>query len=313
MNQNSKGALGVVMLLVTAMIWGSAFVAQALGMESLGAFSFGSIRTLLGGFVLLVFILIREAVFSAHNSAEAVRIRRRHIMYSVRKGIPVGIVFFLATNFQQYAFNYSTAGKIAFITALYILFVPMYDLFRGKKLPLTNWIAVVLGIVGLYFLCIGEEGLGGINPGDILTMICALLFTAHIIIIDTVAGGTDGVVVSCTQFILAGSVTMILMFIFESPVQIENVRSAAVPILYSGIMSCAVAYTFQIIGQKYVRSSVASLLMSMESVFAVLAAALVLSEVPTERELAGCVIMFISVILAQLPAFRRKEQPRQSR
>ena len=295
--KNSMG--GVLLLTLTAFIWGSAFVAQSSGMDHLGAFAFGSIRTLLGSFALLVYILCEYVIKKAHSPYEGLTKYRETVKRSVIKGIPIGLVYFFATNFQQYAFYFSTAGKIAFITAMYILFVPVFGLFSGHRLGALKWTAVFLGIAGLYFLCIGDNGLGGVNRGDMLALACSVCFTFHILLIDRCSDVTDGAVLSCTQFLVAGSLTFVLMLIFEGLPALSDVILSAVPIAYAGIMSCAVAYTFQIIGQKSVEPSIASLIMSLESVFAVISAAVILSQIPTAREAAGCVIMFSAILLAQ--------------
>ena len=310
MTQKRNSAGGVLLLMLTALIWGGAFVAQSKGMDSLGAFAFGSIRTLLGSFSLFIYILISNGIKKAHRASESATEHRERIRTSVLKGIPLGVVYFIATNFQQYAFYYSTAGKIAFITAMYILFVPVADLFAGRKLSAAKWAAVALGIIGLWLLCIGKDGMGSVSPGDILALACSVGFTFHIILIDRCSGTTDGAVLSCTQFLVAGAMTFVLMLVFEGMPSWQDVASGAVSILYAGIMSCAVAYTLQIIGQKSVEPSVASLIMSLESVFAVICAALILRQVPSAREGAGCAVMFAAIILAQSGDIfrRRKEQ-----
>lgn len=288
-----------MLLMLTAIIWGCAFVAQSKGMDRLGAFAFGSIRTLLGSFSLFIYILIANGIKKAHRGSESASQHRQRIRSSVLKGIPIGLVYFFATNFQQYAFYYSTAGKIAFITAMYILFVPVAGLFSGRKLSLVKWIAVALGICGLWLLCIGKDGAGSVNLGDVLALACSVCFTFHILLIDRCSDVTDGAVLSCTQFLVAGSMTFVLMLIFEGMPALSDVAASAVPILYAGIMSCAIAYTFQIIGQKSVEPSIASLIMSLESVFAVISAAIILRQVPSAREGAGCAIMFAAILLAQ--------------
>lgn len=299
---------GLMMLSLTAFIWGSAFVAQSVGMDNLGAFTFGGIRTTLGGLVLLVYILISEKVKRKKMDEKALSDRKELVRTTVRKGIVVGIVFFFACATQQQAFYYSTAGKIAFITALYIFFVPIFGLFGGKKISALTWVSILMAFAGLYFLSIGKEGLGAVNKGDILAFICSIFFAFHILAVDRVSDSTDGVILSCTQFITGGLITLVLMFIYEMPFSMENVKLAAVPILYSGIMSCGVAYTFQILGQKRVEPAAASLILSAESLFAVLTAAVILKEVPTPREALGCIIMFSAIILSNVSEIRKKKR-----
>lgn len=289
---------GVFILLITALIWGSSFVAQSVGMESVEAFTFNGIRTLLGAAVLIPFILVRDFI-SNKKSSVAKEAKKKENKSLIIYGSIIGVILCIASNLQQQAFNYSTSGKIAFITAFYMLFVPFLGLFIRKKVPVLTWICVALGAVGLYFLCITNEGLSSINKGDILALLCAVFYAVHILAVEKFAPSIDGVKLSCVQFIVSGTISVILMFIFENP-DINAIKTAAVPILYSGVMSCGIAYTFQIIGQKYTESTVASLLMCMESVFGVICGALILKEMLSGRELAGCVIMFVAIILSQL-------------
>lgn len=293
---------GVVMLMLTALIWGSSFVAQSVGMESVEAFTFNGIRTLMGAVVLIPFILIRDKMQSRSMTAEQIKERKVKDKKVLRYGLILGVVFCAACNFQQFAFEYSTSGKIAFITALYMFFVPLFGLFLKKRVPLLTWICVIFGFVGLYFLSIGPGGLGSINRGDIRAFICAIFYAVHILLIEKFAPDVDGIKLSCMQFVVSGVITCILMFIFETP-QMSAIRTAIVPLLYSGIMSCGLAYTFQIIGQKYTEATVASLIMCMESVFAVLAGALILHELLSGREIVGCVIMFVAIVVSELSEF----------
>ncbi len=301
---------GVFILLITALIWGSSFVAQSVGMESVEAFTFNGIRTLLGAAVLIPFILVRDLINNKKAPASKDTKKKENKQLLIYGSI-IGVILCIASNLQQQAFNYSTSGKIAFITAFYMLFVPFFGLFIRKKVPLLTWICVAFGAMGLYFLCITDEGLSSINKGDILALLCAVFYAVHILAVEKFAPTIDGVKLSCVQFLVSGTLSVILMFIFENP-DINAIKTAAVPILYSGCMSCGIAYTFQIIGQKYTESTVASLLMCMESVFGVICGALILKEMLTGRELAGCVIMFIAIILSQLtdkisPMFNKKK------
>ncbi len=290
---------GVFMLLLTAFIWGASFVAQSVGMESVEAFTFNGIRTLMGACVLLPFILVRDKITAKKMSDSEISQRKKLNKKTVAYGSVLGVVLCAASNFQQFAFNYSTSGKIAFVTALYMLFVPLFGLFFRKKIPLITWICVLFGFVGLYFLCINPSDFTSVNKGDILTFICSIIFAVHILLIEKFAPDVDGIKLSCVQFAVSGTISCILMFIFEAP-DINAITAAILPLLYSGIMSCGLAYTFQIVGQKYTKATVASLLMCMESVFGVLSGAIVLHEMLTGREIIGCVIMFAAIILSQL-------------
>ena len=256
----------------------------------------------MGAVVLCPFILVRDRIQARSMSPEQLKQRKALDKKTVRCGILLGVVFCAASNFQQFAFEYSTSGKIAFITALYMFFVPLLGLFLKKRVPLLTWVCVICGFVGLYFLCIDSGGLGGINRGDVLAFICSIFFAVHILLIEKFAPDVDGIKLSCVQFVTSGVISCVLMFIFETP-RIDAVTDAIVPLLYAGIMSCGLAYTFQIVGQKYTEATVASLILCMESVFAVLAAAVILHEMLTGREILGCVIMFAAIILSQLSEY----------
>ncbi len=278
---------GIILLLITAIIWGSSFVAQEIGMKSIDAFTFTGIRTTLGALILLPVVLIVNKGFD----------RRKNTLLA---GLVLGIVFSVAQNFQQFAFYYSTSGKIAFITAFYMFFVPLFSVFLGKKIKLLTWLSILMGLVGLFFLCINPSDLTAINFGDILALICAVFYAIQIMTIDKlVEKDINGIQLSFMQFTVAAVISIVLMFIFEHPV-IADIKTAAPSLLYSGIMSCGIAYTLQIVGQKHANPVVASLLMCMESVFAVIAAAVVLHQGMSLREGAGCVIMFAAIIISQL-------------
>ena len=257
---------GVILLLITAIIWGSSFVAQSIGMQSIDAFTFTGIRTALGMLFLLPFTLIINKGFDFSKE-------------TLKKGLILGVVFSIAQNFQQFAFYYSTSGKIAFITAFYMFFVPLISvMFLRKKIAVLTWVSIFIGLLGLFLLCIDPKDLTNINMGDILALICAIFYAVQIILIDKfLEDGTSGVQLSFMQFFVAAIISIVAMFIFEKPV-IADIKTAAPSLLYSGIMSCGIAYTFQIVGQKHASPVVASLLMCLESVFAVITAAIVLHE-----------------------------------
>lgn len=289
---------GVAMLLATSLIWGAAFVAQSVGMERIGAFTFSGIRTLMGAVSLLPVILVRDRIACRRLSPEGRRMKKSADRKALAYGAVLGIVFCAAGNFQQFAFLYSSPGKIAFITALYIFFVPVFALFLKKKAQALTWVCALVGFVGLCFLCVDPNELGAINRGDVLSGICAVFFAVHILCIERFAPRVDGARLSCVQFVVAGSLSCLMMFLFEKPVAADIV-SVMPALLYSGVMSCGVAYTLQIVGQKYCEATVASLLMCMESVFAVLSAAVLLGERLTGRELLGCGVMFAAIVLSQ--------------
>ena len=278
---------GIILLLITAIVWGSSFVAQEIGMKSIDAFTFTGIRTTLGAIVLIPVVLIVNKGLDMRKS-------------TLKAGLILGIVFSVAQNFQQFAFYYSTSGKIAFITAFYMFFVPLFSVFLGKKIKLLTWCSILMGLAGLFLLCINPSDMTKINLGDVLALICAVFYSFQIMLIDKFTEkDISGVQLSFMQFVVAAVISIIAMFIFEHPV-IADIKTAAPSLLYSGIMSCGVAYTFQIVGQKHANPVVASLLMCMESVFAVLAAALILHQGMSLKEGAGCIIMFVAIILSQL-------------
>ena len=279
---------GIICLLITAVIWGSSFVAQSIGMQSIDAFTFTGIRTTLGVIFLLPFTLIINKGFDFSRK-------------TLRAGLILGIVFSFAQNFQQFAFYYSTSGKIAFITAFYMFFVPLFSvIFLRKKIAVLTWASILLGLVGLFLLCIDPSDMTSINMGDILALICAVFYAVQIMLIDKfLEDGVNGIQLSFMQFAVAAVLSVIAMFIFEKPI-LADIKTAAPSLLYSGIMSCGIAYTLQIVGQKNASPVVASLLMCLESVFAVITASIILHENMQPREMAGCLIMFAAIIISQV-------------
>jgi drug/metabolite transporter (DMT)-like permease len=253
----------------------------------------------MGAAVLLPVILLREKKETRGMDEAGLRARRELDKKTVRYGAVLGVVLCTASNLQQFAFYDSTSGKIAFITAFYMFFVPLLGLFLRKRVPLITWLCVAVGVVGLFFLCIDPGSNMRVNRGDLLALCCAVVYAVHILLVERFAPDVDGIKLSCIQFAASGTISCILMFIFETP-RMSAILSVTVPLLYSGIMSCGLAYTFQIIGQKYTEATVASLIMCLESVFGVLGGALVLHELLTGREIMGCVIMFVAIVFAQV-------------
>lgn len=284
-----------LLLLLTATIWGVAFVAQSVGMDYVGGFTFNMARSLIGSAVLLPVIW-----FMGRNSSKKAEETqgsgsRKDLLWG---GLACGILMCLASNFQQFGIKYTTVGKAGFITACYIVLVPILGLFLKKKCSPFIWLAVAMSVAGLYLLCI-TDGFS-IGKGDILVLICAVLFSFHILVIDYYSPKVDGVKLSCIQFLVCGILSGIPALIFEKP-EMCAVLTAWQPILYAGVMSCGVAYTLQIIGQKNMNPTVASLILSLESCISVLAGWVILGQQLSAREIAGCVIMFAAIILAQLP------------
>ncbi len=303
MNSNSRKTLGGNLALLTAaFIWGTSFVAQSVGMESVEAFTFNGIRMLLGCAALIPLIVFMQ-LKKSKTDTRAKQEKKKQAFVQLRCGLVCGILLFCASNFQQFAFNYTSSGKIGFITALYMLLVPIFGIFLKQKQRLFVWLAVALGCFGAYLLCV--DGSMTIGKGEILTLACSVFYALHILYIDSVVDKVDGIILSCTQFFVVGVISVVCMFAFETP-QLANINTAMVPILYSGILSSGVAYTLQIVGQKNTQPAVASLLMCLESVFAVLAGWIVLHEALSTRELIGCVVMFVAIILTKLPERKKK-------
>lgn len=280
------------MLFLTAFIWGTAFVAQSVGMDYLGPFGFNGIRSLIGGVALLpcIYILgkINKRTAGKEGSTKAL----------IAGGLCCGLALFAASSMQQIGIQYTTAGKAGFVTAFYIVLVPVLGMFLGKKTGWKVWLAVAMALAGLYFLCITESF--SVGRGDIYVFIGSLLFAVHILIIDYFAPRTDGVKMSCIQFFVAGILSMFPMAAFETTT-VEGALRSWGPLLYAGVLSCGVAYTLQIIGQKNMNPTVASLILSLESCISVLAGWVILGERLSVREGLGCVLMFAAIILAQLP------------
>ena len=298
-----------LILLLAAIIWGIAFVAQSVGMKYVGGFTFNAVRSLIGAVVLIPLIFILKKRNSPSDSASKASGRSDTSSNTVSNmqekktliigGIACGICLCLASNFQQFGIKYTTVGKAGFITACYIVIVPVIGLFMKKKCSPMIWLSVLLAVVGLYLLCINEQF--SIGYGDILVFVCAILFSVHILIVDYFSPKVDGVKMSCIQFLVCGLLSGIAMLFAEQP-QLSAVLLAWKPIAYAGIMSCGVGYTLQIVGQKGMDPTIASLILSLESCISVLAGWLLLGQTLSMREGLGCVAMFAAIILAQLPA-----------
>lgn len=287
-----------LLLLLTATIWGVAFVAQSVSMDYIGGFTFNAIRNIIGAITLVPVILIFSKQNPAADQNPADRQKARKTL--ITGGICCGILLCLASNFQQFGIKYTTVGKAGFITACYIIIVPIIGIFLKKKCSPFIWIAVLLSLGGLYLLCISPGEGFSIGKGDTLVLICAVVFSFHILTVDHFSPLVDGVKMSCIQFLVCGILSGIPALIFENP-NITNILQAWMPILYAGILSCGVAYTLQIVGQKGMNPTVASLIMSLESCISVIAGWLILGQNLSSREIFGCVLMFGAIMLAQLP------------
>ena len=291
-------------LLLAAVIWGIAFVAQSVGMDYVGGFTFNAVRSLIGSAVLVPLILIpgqknsdnSEISEAAASTPSGIQKRKDLII----GGISCGICLCLASNFQQFGIKYTTVGKAGFITACYIIIVPVIGIFLRKKCSPFIWIAVILSLCGLYLLCLTPGEGFAIGKGELLVLVCAFLFSIHILVIDHFSPLVDGVKMSCIQFFVCGILSGIPALLLEKP-DLTDILAAKVPVLYAGIMSCGVAYTLQIIGQKNMNPTVASLILSLESCISVIAGWLILGQNLNSREIWGCILMFGAIILAQLP------------
>ena len=274
-------------LFTTALIWGTAFVAQSIGMEYIEPFTFSAIRSLIGCVVLLPCIWL----FGKQENNDKKEL--------LKGGILCGIALCIATNLQQIGLLYTSVGKSGFLTALYIVIVPAFGVFLGKKPGRKLCIAVCCAVVGLYLLCMKSGGMR-LEFGDIILLLCAAGFSVHILVIDYYNQKADGVKLSCVQFFVCGALSLLCMGMFEHP-SAAAVWKARLPLLYVGVLSTGVGYTLQIIGQKDMNPVVASLIMSLESVISAIAGWLILGQVLSGREIAGCAVMFVAIIIAQLP------------
>lgn len=290
----------VFLLLLTAMIWGGAFVAQSVGLDYVGPFTINSVRFLIGGLVLIPCIAVMERLQDRRGEKRD-RGSRRDLLLG---GLCCGLALCMASNLQQIGIAYTTVGKAGFLTALYVVIVPFLGLLLGKRLPPVIWICVALALGGLYLLCMtGMEGLG---RGDILVLLCALAFSVHILVVDHFSSRVDPVRLSCVQFLVSGLVTVAPMLVLEQPTM-SAVLGAWQPILYAGVLSCGVAYTLQAVAQRDCDPTVCSLVLCLESVFSVLFGWLLLEQALSVREWLGCALMFAAIVLAQLPERRKAD------
>ena len=299
-----------LLLLLTALIWGTAFVAQSSGGNACGPYTFNCIRSIIGAVILLpVIFLLEKKGFS--DRKPKTKQDKKNLLYG---GVLCGIALCLASNLQQLGLYFgASAGKAGFLTACYILIVPILGIFLKKKCGINIWIGVIFTLVGLYLLC--SDGSFSFTLPDLLLLLCALIFSFHILIIDHFSPLVDGVRMSCIQFFVCGLLSIIPMFIFDMNHSLSGIASwipslmtwsAWIPILYAGFLSCGIGYTLQIIGQEGLNPAIASLLMSLESVFSVIAGWIILGETMGPRELIGCGMIFVAIVLAQIPFNNKK-------
>lgn len=300
---NKKQIIGNTFLLMTAIIWGLAFVAQRVGMDYVGPLTFTGSR-----FWLATLVLIPVVYFNDRSEKKALtdsgkkEITKEEAAAERKKlltaGIICGTILFIASILQQFGLVFTSAGKTGFITALYIIIVPVFGLFLKRRLGIKGWIGVVFGVIGLYMLTITESFT--IAKGDFVVLIGAFFWAGHVLAIDFFVSRVNSVKLALTQFAVVSILGTITMFIFENP-DWSSLVSCAVPILYSGILSGGVAFTFQILGQRNTSPTVAALILSMEAVFGAIFGFLILEEIMTSRELLGCVLMFAAIVISQLP------------
>lgn len=298
MNKQLKGSL---LLLLTAFIWGTAFVAQSKGVEEMGVFGFSVIRNFMAVVVLIPVILSLRIKKNNHKNTVRQEISA---IFSDKKliqgGFWCGVSLCVAANLQQIGIKYvSFVGKSGFLTALYIILVPIAGLFFHKKVGKLVWAGLAFALVGLYLLCITDRIV--LEYADIMLIACAVVFTIQIMIVDKYAQEVDVIAMACMQFFWCGTLSMIPMLITEHNTW-ENIMAAAIPLIYAGVFSSGIAYTLQMVGQRDLNPTLASMIMSLESVFSVLAGMVILRERPSVREITGCALMFTGVILAQIPA-----------
>lgn len=303
MQQNKKNSpRSSALLVLTAFIWGVAFVAQSEGMNYVGGFTFIGVRYLLGGLTLVPVLFLMKGKDPEHTGPDESRGRSGSLSRRTRTGILGGVCCGLclvtASSLQQFGIAETTVGKAGFITALYIVLVPLFGIFLHRRVGFHIWASVGLAVVGMYLLCI-TEGFS-VGRGDFLVFLCAIGFTFHIMVIDYFSPRADGVLISCVQFFTAGVVGSILMFLLEKP-SLDGILAAWLPIGYAGIMSSGVAYTLQVIAQKNLDPAIACLIMSLESVFSLLAGWILLGQILSMREMLGCGLVFVAIVLAQLP------------
>jgi drug/metabolite transporter (DMT)-like permease len=289
----------VFILLLTAAIWGFAFVAQRVGMQHVGAFTFNGVRFALGSISLLPVIYFFNRKNKEQPKEEA------DLKTTIKSGIIAGSVLFIAASLQQIGLIYTTAGKAGFITSLYIVLVPIIGILFKQKTHMKTWIGALTAVIGLYFLSINESFT--IEFGDFLEIVGAFFWACHILLIDRFVKNVDAIKLSSIQFATCAVFSMITAFITED-VNAAGISSALVPILYGGIMSAGVAYTLQAVGQKYAKPSHAAIALSMESVFAAIGGILLLAETMSKRGYFGCALMLLGMLIAQSENFG-KENP----
>lgn len=292
--ENKKRIQGSLLLLFASFIWGGAFVAQRVGMDYIGPLTFNFLRSFIGSLVLLPVILVRQSA-KRKGRLPARPAGKKSLLTA---GLLCGLVLSAGSILQQVGIQYTSVGKAGFLTALYIVIVPVLGIILGKKPHLLLWCSVVTALLGTYLLSV-QSGFS-ISAGDIIIIISAFCYSFHILLVDHFAPHVDNIQLSCLQFLVSGTVSLVLALFLESP-GLFQIGGAWIPLLYTGVLSSGVAYTLQIIGQRRVGAAAAPVIMSMESVFAALAGWLILRQPLSPKEIVGCVLVFAAVLMAQMP------------
>ena len=292
----NKNILSNIALFLTALIWGLAFVAQRAGMDYIGPYTFNTIRSFLGGLSLLPLIGLIKLIKGNNYRLEKIKELQHVILF--KAGIICGAALFCAITLQQYCMQFVNAGKAGFISALYIIYVPLIGAILGKKLNFNVKLSVLIAVIGLYLLCFNAD-LSQFNIYDGILLISAFFYGVHILVVNYYSQRTDAVKLSCLQFFTVAIFSLPLMLLFEAP-DLSSIYECRIPLLFAGIVTCGIAYTLQIFGQKYTPPVLASLILCLESVFAVVGGTLILHEVMNLREILGCVFMIAAVLLSKL-------------
>lgn len=274
------------LLLLISIIWGFAFAFQSLGGDNLSTFTFYSFRSYFS--VITMFILL---AFKKDKDIKG-------NIFSIKLGLIGGLITCAAYLLQQESLKYTTAANSSFITSIYVALVPALAIFLGKKTNVKTWVCVALEFVGLYLLCI--KGDFSINKGDLMALVCSILFAIHILLIDNGANKLDSIIFCTTQYVVCAIVTTILMFIFDRPINIEGVKASLIPLIYTGCLSSAVCITLQVEAQKHMNPTLASLILCLEGVFGAIGGWLILGQTLNAKEFFGCAIIFVAIIISQI-------------
>lgn len=298
---NNKRLVANMLLLLTAAIWGFAFVAQRVGSQYVGAFTFNGIRFALGSISLIPLIIYFDKRKKSNSSIESnVEINAKK---SILPGVLVGIALYAAATLQQIGLIYTTAGKASFITGLYMVFVPIIGIFLKHRIGKNSWLGVIIAVVGLYLLSVNENF--SISFGDLLEVIGAIFWAIHILTIDYFSSKMEALKLSCIQFATCSFLSLITALIFEH-ITMSGISQALVPILYGGLLSVGVAYTLQVVAQKNAKPSHAAIILSMESVFGAIGGTLLLGEIMSTRGYIGCILMLGGILVSQVKFYPKK-------